>query len=449
MHIKDVKIERTPPFTEVVELEFDQNVNVFIGPNASGKSTLLRKIRSKTVEPESFSFSLSNDWPRRRFPSVGTLLAQHNRSLNNNPIGSPNHQDQSVEDLVGNVPWIYIPATRVNLPISDDRAGMHSLEAWYGTLNTVPRTLSEILTEDTYVFDGRVIHQASKFLHEQFRKQHFSETDFLRKQSAKSRAYTCVENICSEVLKQGREPGDYIHNLLAESARFSVTNVHDDMQLFTNDIAGSGMFTGNLSSGTQGTLLWVWYLCMRISEFYSSWIGGTWHEGPGILLIDEIENNLHPTWQRRVIPALVDNFPRLQIFATTHSPFVVAGLKSGQVHMLDRDSDGLVTGITNDEDVVSWTADDILRTLMGVNDPTDKQTAGDAERYRILQDEGKRSDGQAEAERQKEMNDLRERVGRTLLAGGPRAAEDRRFAAELEGILERYKGSQDSNPEDN
>ena len=62
-----------------------------------------------------------------------------------------------------------------------------------------------------------------------------------------------------------------------------------------------------------------------------------------MLLIDEIENHLHPTWQRRVIPALREYFPNVQIFATTHSPFVVAGLKAGQVHKLFRnDHDGIV-----------------------------------------------------------------------------------------------------------
>ena len=54
-----------------------------------------------------------------------------------------------------------------------------------------------------------------------------------------------------------------------------------------------------------------------------------WWKLPFILVIDEIENHLHPTWQRRVIPALLEYFPNVQIIATTHSPFVVAGLKKG------------------------------------------------------------------------------------------------------------------------
>ena len=74
-------------------------------------------------------------------------------------------------------------------------------------------------------------------------------------------------------------------------------------------------------------------------------------------------------------PALLKHFPGLQIFATTHSPFVVAGLKAGQAHLLKRDDEGKVTATTNPEDIVGWTADEILRNMMGVEDPTDDATA--------------------------------------------------------------------------
>ena len=108
---------------------------------------------------------------------------------------------------------------------------------------------------------------------------------------------------------------------------------------------------------------------------------------PAILLIDEIENHLHPTWQRRVIPALLEHFPGLQIFATTHSPFVVAGLKAGQVHLLNRDPEtGVVTATTNDRDVIGWTADEILRNMMGVDEPTDQLTVDRANRLRQLRE---------------------------------------------------------------
>ena len=40
----------------------------------------------------------------------------------------------------------------------------------------------------------------------------------------------------------------------------------------------------------------------------------------GIVLIDEIDLHLHPRWQRIIVPALLEAFPKLQFVATTHSP---------------------------------------------------------------------------------------------------------------------------------
>ena len=173
---------------------------------------------------------------------------------------------------------------------------------------------------------------------------------------------------------------------------------------------------------------------------------GDWHEQPAILLIDEIENHLHPTWQRRVIPAIRKHFPNVQIFATTHSPFVVAGLKAGQVHLLNRDAAGVVSATTNTENIEGWTADEILRVYMGVGEPTDELTAQAAQQLRRLRDEGPRADEQEENERQSEIARLRQIVDRAALSG-PRAAEDARFLADLRSILHRHTQQQDLNQE--
>ena len=99
-------------------------------------------------------------------------------------------------------------------------------------------------------------------------------------------------------------------------------------------------------------------------------------------------------------------------------PFVVAGLKAGQVHVLERDAKGVVTASTNEQDVVGWTMDEVLRTLMGVNDPTDDATAQAASELRQLRQEGPRASEKDEEERQQRMQELRGQVDRDLLAGG-------------------------------
>lgn len=54
---------------------------------------------------------------------------------------------------------------------------------------------------------------------------------------------------------------------------------------------------------------------------------------PGLLLIDEAENHLHPRWQKRLITDILSVFPNLQIIATTHSPFLLASVSGARVYV--------------------------------------------------------------------------------------------------------------------
>lgn len=44
----------------------------------------------------------------------------------------------------------------------------------------------------------------------------------------------------------------------------------------------------------------------------------------GIVLLDEIEQHLHPSWQRKIVRLLNEQFPKIQFVFTTHSPLVAA-----------------------------------------------------------------------------------------------------------------------------
>lgn len=52
--------------------------------------------------------------------------------------------------------------------------------------------------------------------------------------------------------------------------------------------------------------------------------------GNGVVLIDELDLHLHPKWQRRVIGDLRRTFPKLQFICTTHAPFLIQSLRSGE-----------------------------------------------------------------------------------------------------------------------
>ncbi len=56
--------------------------------------------------------------------------------------------------------------------------------------------------------------------------------------------------------------------------------------------------------------------------------------GKGVVLIDEIEQHLHPSWQRTIIPNLRRTFPNIQFIVTTHSPQVLSNVPRENVFIL-------------------------------------------------------------------------------------------------------------------
>ena len=60
-------------------------------------------------------------------------------------------------------------------------------------------------------------------------------------------------------------------------------------------------------------------------------------ESPGVVIIDEIELHLHPTWQQTIIDSLLKIFPNMQFVITTHSPQVISTVHNNQIRFLTND----------------------------------------------------------------------------------------------------------------
>lgn len=81
--------------------------------------------------------------------------------------------------------------------------------------------------------------------------------------------------------------------------------------------------------------------------------------GDGVILIDEVDMHLHPTWQRNIIERLTSTFPNCQFVLTTHSPLVISDCKDILVYSL---YDGELT------EVPSQYGEDANTVLLGVMD---------------------------------------------------------------------------------
>ncbi len=88
-------------------------------------------------------------------------------------------------------------------------------------------------------------------------------------------------------------------------------------------------------------------------------------DAAGTVLIDEIEQHLHPKWQRVILNQLTSAFPKIQFIATTHAPLVASGAEGAVVHRLN-------DGEHRVEQPFGWLAEDVYE-MMGL--PTSRASA--------------------------------------------------------------------------
>ena len=80
----------------------------------------------------------------------------------------------------------------------------------------------------------------------------------------------------------------------------------------------------------------------------------------GVVLIDEIDSNLHPKWQWRIVDALIKTFPNVQFIAATHSPIIVSSCKNANIISIDEENE-----VQYIEDSYAFSVNEILRDMLG------------------------------------------------------------------------------------
>jgi predicted ATP-binding protein involved in virulence len=91
----------------------------------------------------------------------------------------------------------------------------------------------------------------------------------------------------------------------------------------------------NISSGEKYLILLIGDIARRLLVSNNGTEDS--FKGFGIILIDEIELHLHPSWQRKVIEAITTSFPNIQFIFSTHSPQVLSSVSDENILILDKD----------------------------------------------------------------------------------------------------------------
>jgi predicted ATP-binding protein involved in virulence len=169
-----------------------------------------------------------------------------------------------------------------------------------------------------------------------------------------------------------------------------------------------------LSDGYRSTIQWV--LDFLSWQIYANRLVDITDIG-GILLVDEIEQHLHPRWQRYIVQRLRRQFPKTQIIASTHTPLTAAGLADIDQSLLlklEMDVNGKIAQKTIEKDAISGKrADQILASdafdLLTTRSPGSED---DIDHYTELLSKSKRS-----RKEEAEFEELRNRLQKSLSTG--------------------------------
>jgi hypothetical protein len=156
-------------------------------------------------------------------------------------------------------------------------------------------------------------------------------------------------------------PGRYkqvvnlVNRLLPEGASFGGEYENGEYLFEVNSVRTP---FGALSDGYRAYIGWIadllYHVCMGAPR------GASLVDNYGIVLVDEIDLHLHPEWQRSVVSTVSRALPNLQFVFTTHSPIVAGSLHKENIFVMETTADGASLVRQYDERIYGLNAEQVL-----------------------------------------------------------------------------------------
>lgn len=353
MSFKKLQLNRWQQFDDI-EIEFHPRVTILTGSNGSGKTTLLKLLANHCgwsfdalAMPDNVNGGIKWATP------VGEDLEVASNNSSVRIVGQIDFDDTLSERILA-------PITSGNASYQLGFENHRSVNGFFmpshrqvfryealAHLDTNMTSLSKQSAFQKITGNGRSLFYGGS----SNRTTPYLMKEILISWSIYGEGNTMMEPI-PIYTKYFREFEDILHRLLPSNLGFKRLRIRNNELIL--DCGPQSFILDGASGGLASLIEMAWDIYMFDSG-----------EAEFVVIIDEIENHLHPVMQRRILGDLLNAFPRARFVVSTHSPLVVGSVRESSVYAL-RMRDGRTSSEKLDLQNQARTANEILDEVLGV-----------------------------------------------------------------------------------
>lgn len=342
LKIKNLKLENFRGF-EKLDIEFNDRMTCFVGVNGAGKSSLLRAI-SKSMSLLVNKASLTS---KKEYSLVSDDVRKIENDALYNFMGEAkinatflyNDKDYKTTNCIqvrGDTKSIAGTNADICSFLDDSELPVLSFYVATRTIGNIESQLKDIspISDPFYLYkniETAVSSYEDFFSWFKRREDIENERIVLAKENRGINDYRDVQ---LEIVR------DVISNFLGEKEGYKLRVSRQENTLYIRKGNAQISFE-NLSDGEKAVILLLGDIARKLAittSYKFKDLPTTINDirnGDGIILIDEIDLHLHPSWQRKICGFLKDYFPKCQFIITTHSPQVLGELKTEEIWLLN------------------------------------------------------------------------------------------------------------------